>query len=252
MANFTSAELNILGNIAIILSSTETVELHSGDREPGTRLSNESHLLVIRALETIHTATDNAAISAVRADERERCAKDCDEVAAIYASLHPSDKIIADLIRAKIIVAEICAHTIRTPLRKHTPFICPDCGAASWNPNDKTHRYCGRCHKFFAKEAPMTILNCPRCGGTHFGSLTCPFDEPPEALQPKPTVQTAYAIDGNPTDGYTVTHRASQRRWTTCPCCDKRIGSMLVAEAIVTNLTLQAYDAHGLPPESAT
>jgi transcriptional regulator with XRE-family HTH domain len=27
-------------------------------------------------------------------------------------------------------------------------FICPRCGAVSFNPHDVKHRYCGRCHAF--------------------------------------------------------------------------------------------------------
>jgi hypothetical protein len=34
------------------------------------------------------------------------------------------------------------------------PFVCPDCGAESWNLNDKAHRYCARCHKFFDGVTP--------------------------------------------------------------------------------------------------
>jgi hypothetical protein len=28
-------------------------------------------------------------------------------------------------------------------------FVCPRCGFESFNPSDKTHRYCVRCHEFF-------------------------------------------------------------------------------------------------------
>jgi ribosomal protein L37E len=28
------------------------------------------------------------------------------------------------------------------------PYTCPRCGAVSYNPNDKLHRYCVRCHRF--------------------------------------------------------------------------------------------------------
>lgn len=31
------------------------------------------------------------------------------------------------------------------------PYICPRCGAVSYNPHDKEQRYCGFCHRF---EAP--------------------------------------------------------------------------------------------------
>lgn len=27
-------------------------------------------------------------------------------------------------------------------------FVCPVCGAESWNPNDRRHGYCGRCHDY--------------------------------------------------------------------------------------------------------
>jgi hypothetical protein len=27
-------------------------------------------------------------------------------------------------------------------------FVCPHCGAKSWNPNDARERYCIRCHRF--------------------------------------------------------------------------------------------------------
>jgi hypothetical protein len=27
-------------------------------------------------------------------------------------------------------------------------FVCPHCGAESFNPNDIRERYCGRCHQF--------------------------------------------------------------------------------------------------------
>lgn len=29
-------------------------------------------------------------------------------------------------------------------------YACPRCGITSYNPNDLTHRYCGRCHQFEA------------------------------------------------------------------------------------------------------
>jgi ribosomal protein S27AE len=28
------------------------------------------------------------------------------------------------------------------------PYICPRCGAVSYNPHDKEQRYCGFCHRF--------------------------------------------------------------------------------------------------------
>jgi hypothetical protein len=35
-------------------------------------------------------------------------------------------------------------------------FVCPRCGARSFNPNDMANRYCGRCHVFVeeADDAP--------------------------------------------------------------------------------------------------
>lgn len=33
-------------------------------------------------------------------------------------------------------------------------FVCPLCGARSWNPNDARERYCGRCHRFVDDPAP--------------------------------------------------------------------------------------------------
>lgn len=32
-------------------------------------------------------------------------------------------------------------------------FVCPRCGAESWNVNDVANRYCGRCHVFVDDEA---------------------------------------------------------------------------------------------------
>ena len=34
-------------------------------------------------------------------------------------------------------------------------FICPDCGAVSFNKNDIEHRYCGRCHTFHNRQYEM-------------------------------------------------------------------------------------------------
>jgi hypothetical protein len=31
---------------------------------------------------------------------------------------------------------------------KPASYVCPHCGAESWNPNDLMHRYCGRCHLY--------------------------------------------------------------------------------------------------------
>lgn len=42
----------------------------------------------------------------------------------------------------------------RIRLDNRAPFKCPDCGAESWNENDKRHRYCVRCHKFFDEGEP--------------------------------------------------------------------------------------------------
>ena len=33
-------------------------------------------------------------------------------------------------------------------------FICPGCGAVSYNPSDIESRYCGRCHQFGDDDAP--------------------------------------------------------------------------------------------------
>jgi hypothetical protein len=33
-------------------------------------------------------------------------------------------------------------------------FVCPRCGAQSFNPNDIRERYCGRCHAFIVDEWP--------------------------------------------------------------------------------------------------
>ena len=33
-------------------------------------------------------------------------------------------------------------------------FICPHCGAESFNPNDIRERYCGRCHAFIVDDWP--------------------------------------------------------------------------------------------------
>lgn len=35
-------------------------------------------------------------------------------------------------------------------------FICPSCGAISFNANDVAHRYCARCHQFF--DSPITSI----------------------------------------------------------------------------------------------
>lgn len=50
-------------------------------------------------------------------------------------------------------------------------FVCPVCGAESYNPNDIEHKYCGRCHAFTGDESFMLQLAewladkpCPDCG----------------------------------------------------------------------------------------
>ena len=35
-----------------------------------------------------------------------------------------------------------------SPQKSRPSFICPRCGAESFNPNDIRERYCGRCHVF--------------------------------------------------------------------------------------------------------
>ena len=37
-----------------------------------------------------------------------------------------------------------------------TSFVCPHCGARSFNPNDSRERYCGRCHVFVDDQ--ITVL----------------------------------------------------------------------------------------------
>lgn len=54
-------------------------------------------------------------------------------------------------------------------------------------------------------------------------------------------MQTEYTIDGNDTDGYTVTHNTSGKKWKHCPCCGKTLKTRLVAEALVVNLTVTNF-----------
>jgi ribosomal protein S27AE len=63
-------------------------------------------------------------------------------------------------------------------------FICPRCGAESFNPSDIAERYCGRCHAF-VDDPPASCVDeafperpCDRCGKPYRGpavycSLTC-------------------------------------------------------------------------------
>lgn len=41
-------------------------------------------------------------------------------------------------------------------------FVCPDCGAQSWNPNDGEHGYCGRCHRHTGRPHGLDIPTDPR------------------------------------------------------------------------------------------
>lgn len=43
-----------------------------------------------------------------------------------------------------VMVAGLCERC-----RPAESFVCPRCGFESFNPSDKTHRYCVRCHEFF-------------------------------------------------------------------------------------------------------
>ena len=38
-----------------------------------------------------------------------------------------------------------------------TSFVCPTCGAESWNPNDRRHGYCGRCKAFTGRPDGLDI-----------------------------------------------------------------------------------------------
>jgi ribosomal protein S27AE len=63
-------------------------------------------------------------------------------------------------------------------------FVCPRCGAESFNPNDIRGRYCGRCHAF-VDDPPASYRDdrfaeraCDRCGKPYRGpavycSLAC-------------------------------------------------------------------------------
>jgi len=41
---------------------------------------------------------------------------------------------------------------LATKRRAFVPFVCPRCGAASYNPHDLAEGYCGRCHAFVVDE----------------------------------------------------------------------------------------------------
>lgn len=41
---------------------------------------------------------------------------------------------------------------------KEQPFVCPRCGAESFNPNDIRERYCGRCHVFVDDPPPSIAV----------------------------------------------------------------------------------------------
>lgn len=36
-------------------------------------------------------------------------------------------------------------------------FVCPDCGAKSWHPEDGRQGWCGRCHRFTGRPAGLDI-----------------------------------------------------------------------------------------------
>lgn len=41
----------------------------------------------------------------------------------------------------------------------------------------------------------MTIRDCPKCGGDHFGSFTCPMEDPPGTHAPKPQAPSSPVPD---------------------------------------------------------
>ena len=42
-------------------------------------------------------------------------------------------------------------------------FVCPQCGARSWHPDDRRYGYCGRCHDFTGRD--QRIDYGPQFGG---------------------------------------------------------------------------------------
>ena len=58
-------------------------------------------------------------------------------------------------------------------IRRAPPsFVCPHCGAESFNPNDIAQRYCGRCHAFIVDDwPPSPEAYCDES----FGERACDF-----------------------------------------------------------------------------
>jgi hypothetical protein len=58
-----------------------------------------------------------------------------------------ANQIVADANRYVVRPNE-CALPLVDAMDRGAPYCCPRCGAVSFNPHDREHRYCGRCHAF--------------------------------------------------------------------------------------------------------
>ena len=54
-------------------------------------------------------------------------------------------------------------------------FTCPLCGAVSYNSNDISNRYCGRCHRFV--DDPQTPEELCKSLGVDFNQFKAEFDQ---------------------------------------------------------------------------
>jgi ribosomal protein S27AE len=125
-------------------------------------------LIVMRLADMWRTRPDQ--------DNSRVCSK-CGEQVGIYPSgqavlrERPQTAIVCNVCYEPTSGVNIPAPGALEEAREPPSYVCPRCGARSFNPNDIRERYCGRCH-VFQEDEPHAI--CLACGQPHeIGRIRC-------------------------------------------------------------------------------